>query len=308
MSRIFEALQRSEAEKSGGTPLESMLATELLESVDRDAPEPVLNVGQEQPFAPQTVMPPPVVVAPELGQFQSVPVAIAPESRLVSLFDKESLAAEKFRFLGVRLRQLQQTRPLKKLLITSTLPEEGKSLVAANLAATLARRKQQKVLLLEGDLRRPVLARQFGHPHIPGMTEWLYEGSGPINSIYYLDGLGFWFLPAGRPPENPLELMQTGKLSSLLVQLTASFDWIIIDSPPLLPLADTSVLARFADGVLLVVREGKTEKRQLQRGLTALDRSNFLGVVVNGCTGTDHSNYYSRYSPGAAGSDNGTAK
>jgi capsular exopolysaccharide synthesis family protein len=287
MSRIFEALQRSEAEKSGGTPLESMLATELLESVDRDAP---------------------VVVAPELGQFQSVPVAIAPESRLVSLFDKEGLAAEKFRFLGVRLRQLQQTRPLKKLLITSTLPEEGKSLVSANLAATLARRKQQKVLLLEGDLRRPVLSSQFGHPHIPGITEWLYEGSGPINSIYYLDSLGFWFLPAGRPPENPLELMQTGKLSSLLVQLTASFDWIIIDSPPLLPLADTSVLARFADGVLLVVREGKTEKRQLQRGLTALDRSNLLGVVVNSFTGTDNSNYYSRYSPGAAGSDNGTAK
>jgi capsular exopolysaccharide synthesis family protein len=226
----------------------------------------------------------------------------------VSLFDKEGLAAEKFRFLGVRLRQLQQARQLKKLLITSTLPEEGKSLVSANLAATLARRKQQKVLLLEGDLRRPVLSKQFGHAHIPGITEWLYEGAGPINSIYYLDGPGFWFLPAGRPPENPLELMQTGRLSSLLVQLTASFDWIIIDSPPLLPLADTSVWARLADGALLVVREGKTEKRQLQRGLTALDRSKLLGVVVNGFTGTDNSNYYSRYSPGAAGSDNGTAK
>ena len=118
-------------------------------------------------------------------------------------FDKEGLAAEKFRFLGVRLRQLQQTRQLQKLLITSTLPEEGKSLVSANLAATLARRKQQKVLLLEGDLRRPVLSKQFGHPHIPGVTEWLYEGAGPINSIYYLDSLGFWFLPAGRPPGTP---------------------------------------------------------------------------------------------------------
>ena len=207
-----------------------------------------------------------------------------------------------------RSRQLQQARQLKKLLITSTLPEEGKSLVSANLAATLARRKQQKVLLLEGDLRRPVLSKQFGHAHIPGITEWLYEGAGPINSIYYLDGPGFWFLPAGRPPENPLELMQTGRLSSLLVQLTSAFDWIIIDSPPLLPLADTSVWARLADGALLVVREGKTEKRQLQRGLTALDRSKLLGVVVNGFTGTDHSNYYSRYSPGAADSDNGTAK
>ncbi len=309
MSRIFEALQRSESEKSGGAlPIESVLATELLEAVDRDSPEPVLNVTSSVAAVATAPAPAAPAVPPELGQFQSVPVALTPESRLVSLIDKEGLAAEKFRFLGVRLRQLQQAKSLKKLLITSTLPEEGKSLVSANLAATLARRKQQKVLLLEGDLRRPVLAKQFGHPHIPGVTEWLYKGSGPMNSIYYLDSPGFWFLPAGRPPENPLELMQTGKLSSLLVQLTASFDWIIIDSPPLLPLADTSVWARFADGVLLVVREGKTEKRQLQRGLTALDRSKLLGVVVNGFSGTDHSNYYARYSSVAAGSNNGTAK
>jgi capsular exopolysaccharide synthesis family protein len=293
MSRIFEALQRSESERSGGVlPAEAALATELLESVERDDPTPA-------PTAP--------VIPSEMGQYHHVPVAIAPETRLVSLTDKESLAAEKFRFLGVRLRQMQQTRSLKKILITSTLPEEGKSLVSANLAATLARRKQQKVLLLEGDLRRPVLAKQFGQAHVPGITEWLYEGSGPINNIYYLDGPGFWFLPAGRPPENPLELMQTGKLSSLLVQLTASFDWIIIDSPPLLPLADTSVWARLTDGVLLVVREGKTEKRQLQRGLAALDRSSLLGVVVNGFSGSDNKNYYTRYGPTAAGSNHETA-
>src|SRR5262245_16191589 len=106
MSRIFEALQRSESEKSGGSPLESVLATELLEAVERDAPDPVLNVGQ-QPFAAQAAAP---SLAPELGRFQTVPVATTPESRLISLSDKEGLAAEKFRFLGVRLRQLQQSR------------------------------------------------------------------------------------------------------------------------------------------------------------------------------------------------------
>jgi protein-tyrosine kinase len=287
MSRIFEALQRSESERSGaaGSALPSMV-TELLEAAERETPA-VVEAGP----AP----------AAELGQPRSIPAVFAPEARLVSLTDKESLAAEKFRFLGVRLRQLQQSRPLKKLLITSTLPAEGKSLVAANLAATLARRQQQKVLLLEGDLRRPVLASQFGHPRLPGITEWLYQATGPIHSIYFLDGPGFWLLPAGRPPDNPLELMQTGKLNGLLEQLTSSFDWIIIDSPPLLPLADTSVWARFADGVLLVVREGKTEKRQLQRGLAALDQNRLLGVVVNGCIGGDNKHYYSRYSPGAAG-------
>jgi capsular exopolysaccharide synthesis family protein len=296
MSRIFEALQRSESERSGSPLPTTAIATELLEAVERDTPE-VIPVSS-------AVTP---VVSGELGQFRSLPVVVSPETRLVSLTDKESLAAEKFRFLGVRLRQLQQTRLLKKILITSTLPEEGKSLVSANLAATLARRKQQKVLLLEGDLRRPVLARQMGHPHVPGITEWLYDSSGLINNIYYLDGPGHWFLPAGQPPENPLELMQTGKLYSLLEQLTASFDWIIIDSPPLLPLADTSVWARLADGVLLVVREGKTEKRQLQRGLAALDTSHLLGMVVNSCSGGDNKNYYSRYGSAAAGSQ-GTAQ
>ncbi len=287
MSRIFEALQRSESERSGSAlPFQPSLATELLEAAERETPD-----------APQSAAP----AAPEtISDSQSLSPLVTPETRLISFTDKESLAAEKFRFLGVRLRQLQQSRMLKKVLITSTLPEEGKSLVAANLAATLARRQQQKVLLLEGDLRRPVLAQQMGHPHVPGITEWLYDGSGPINSIYYLDGPGFWLLPAGRPPENPLELMQGGKLHGLLEQLTVTFDWVIIDSPPLLPLADTSVWSRLVDGVVLVVREGKTEKRQLQRGIATLDRSRFLGVVLNSCTGTDSKHYYSHYSPSAA--------
>jgi Mrp family chromosome partitioning ATPase len=82
----------------------------------------------------------------------------------------------------------------------------------------------------------------------------------------------------------------------LLDQLSACFDWIIIDSPPILPLADTSVWTRIADGVLLVTREGTTQKRQLQRGLEALNQSKLLGVVFNSSTNADHSNYYQRYS------------
>jgi capsular exopolysaccharide synthesis family protein len=292
MSRIFEALQRSEAERSG-TPFEAnALATDLLLAAEREA---------------ATVDAAPAQAAIPLGQpleAQTIAPLVSPDTRLISMTDQESLAAEKFRFLSVRLRQMQQTRKLHRVLITSTLPEEGKSLVAANLAATLARRRQQKVLLLEGDLRRPVLARQFGHPSLPGITEWLYAPSASINNnIYYLEGPGFWFLPAGHPPENPLELMQTGRLGSLLEQLTASFEWIIIDSPPLLPLADTSVWTRLADGILLVVREGKTEKRQLQRGLEALDRSRLLGVVMNSCSSTGNKNYYLHYGPGAASSE-----
>jgi capsular exopolysaccharide synthesis family protein len=229
-----------------------------------------------------------------LEQFPSLPVSIVPSSRLVSVGAEESLGAEKFRFLAVRLRQMRQTRPLKKILITSTIPQEGKSTVAANLACTLARRKQHKTLLLEGDLRRPTAAEKFGLGRLPGLCEYL---SGQVENInlYRLDGLGFWILPAGHAPENPLELMQSGKMANLMLQLEAWFDWIVIDSPPVLPLADASIWSRMADGVLLVTRRGVTEKQQLQRGLEALERSKLLGALVNSSSNAAHSDYYQRY-------------
>ena len=140
MSHIFDALQRSEAEQSGEAPALAV-ATELIQAVERKATtdrEPVVERGF--PVEPEigseigTLGPNPTAV----DQFPSLQVAVNPQSRLVSLADHESLAAEKFRFLGVRLRQLRQNRPLKKILITSSIPQEGKSMVAANLACTLA--------------------------------------------------------------------------------------------------------------------------------------------------------------------------
>ena len=324
MSQIFDALQRSEAEQSGTeSPLtESTLpvATDLLELAERKRrtargtvterqitrPEidhqkidrQVLDGREINGSQPDRQEPPSIV-----DRFPALTVSIPPDSRLVSVGEEESLGAEKFRFLAVRLRQLRQTRPLKKILITSTIPQEGKSTVAANLACTLARRKQHKTLLLEGDLRRPGVAQKFGLGTVPGLCEWL-RGETETRNIYRLDPLGLWILPAGSAPENPLELMQSGKLSSLMEELASWFDWIVIDSPPVLPLADTSLWARQADGILLVTRRGITEKHQLQRGLEALEHSKLLGALVNGSTDTVHSDYYLRY--GLATSSNGS--
>jgi len=298
MSRIFEALQRSESERSGTPLAPPALATELLQVVEREASALApknfpATEGAPQDFAENDF------ANNDLSQFQSLPVALPPDSKLICLTAPESLGAEKFRFLGVRLRQLQQTRPLKKLLITSVIPEEGKSTVSANLATILARKQQPKILLLDGDLRRPSLSKQFGLGKLPGLSEWLHGEPRPITHIYRLEGPNLWFLPSGHPPENPLELMQSGRLSKLMEQLAAWFDWIIIDSPPVLPLADTSVWARLADGILLVTREGTTKRRPLQSGLQALEQSKLLGAVINSSATTDHTNYYYRYGPAA---------
>ena len=317
MSLIFDALQRSEGEGAGAEPHAPNGATELLrraerkaasnwETADRsrgsDSPQEAA-AGDQTQFENAAPM---GISQERLGsgesssaddrvdlfpQFQSVPVRLDPQNRLVC-FDHESLAAEAFRLLGVRLRHLRRDRPLQKILITSTIPKEGKSMVAANLASTMALSTQHKVLLLEGDLRRPSLSQVFGIGKLPGLSECLQEDRTLTECIYHLENPSLWILPAGRAQNNPLGLLQSRKLSELIDQLAAWFDWIIIDSPPVLPLADTSVWARIAEGILLVTRQGTTEKRHLQRGVEALEAKKLIGGVLNCSRSATRNDYY----------------
>jgi capsular exopolysaccharide synthesis family protein len=323
MSHIFDALQKSAVEDSDIELPSALLATQLLEATERKTAaarasaavieEPSLPIdlpalvgirqSLDAAFSHNTEAEP---AAPaeravarsgtdQFSQFQTLKILVPPQSRVVCVTDKDSLAAEKFRFLGVRLRQLQQTRPLKKVLVTSTIPQEGKSMVAANLACALAQRTNQKTLLIDGDLRRPSVAKLFGLGKMPGIADWLQGERGPATSIYHLDEAGIWVLPAGNTPRNPLELIQSARLSPLMDQLTSWFDWIVIDSPPVLPLADTSIWMRQADGILLIARQGASEKDQLKRGVEAIDQKKLLGAVLNSSVNTAQSNYYYQY-------------
>ncbi len=221
----------------------------------------------------------------------------SPLRPIVILFvfpDTESPAAEAFHLLGVRLRHMRRQRQLKKILITSTIPQEGKSMVASNLACTIALRTQQKVLLLEGDVRRPTQSKIFGLPKKPGICEWLNGDRTLIKSMYRLEGPEIWILPAGMATGNSLELLQSGRAALMMEQLTNWFDWLIIDSPPVLPLADTSVWTNLADGILLVARQGTTQKRQLQRGLEALGTQKLIGAILNSARSVANTDYYYR--------------
>lgn len=272
MSRLFEALQVSASEKSGVAPAQELaLVTEMFQRVESKAESS--------------------------DDYRTLQVSPSPKSRLVSLLDKQSLASEKFRLLAVRLRQMQQAKGLKKILITSTIGKEGKSLISANLAITLARKQRQKVLLIEGDLRQPRLAAQFGLDGLPGLCECMASEGGIRDSVYFLDEAQLWFIPAGRPPENPLEVIQSVTLPERLDPLCSTFDWVVIDSPPFLPLADTTVWSRISDGIIMVAREGVTEMNSLKRCLEALPRAKVVGAVLNGCADVDHSNYYQHYAP-----------
>jgi capsular exopolysaccharide synthesis family protein len=296
MSYIFEALQRAEAERSGGSlPKEADSVADLLQNVDQE-------IDREQ--SPFELPPSAKPEFPEAGSFVSAKVLLpapAADSRLVCLLDQGGLAAEKFRVLGLKLRHLRERRKLKRIVVTSSIPQEGKSLIAANLALNQSRSKILSTVLIDGDMRRPDLASRFGfHRNLAGLSEVLRGERQLSEVVYKLQGSGLWFLPAGMTPENPIELMQSGRLQQLLEQLETFFDWIIIDTPPIRPLADTPVWMRLADGVLFVTREGVCEKKQLERAMEVIDRSTMLGVVVNGCSSNEQKYYYARYSSAAA--------
>jgi capsular exopolysaccharide synthesis family protein len=318
MSKIFDALQRSEGERSGNESATLPHGPELLREAERRAAsswEAIVSTGESangvtvdnrQTSSPEafsalaaSITSPYVanlLSAGErveiLNQFQTLPVSVLPESHLACITDRKSPAAEAVRLLALRLRDLRRTRPLKKVVITSTIPQEGKSTISANLSCAFARRTEEKVLLVEGDIRLPAALQMFGIERKPGLCELLRDERVLADCVYRLGDTGLYILPAGVSANNPLELLQSPKLSSALDQLSACFDWIVIDSPPVLPLADTSVWMRLADGVLLVTRQGVTEKKQLKKGLDALEPQKVLGALLNGSNASRYSEYY----------------
>jgi len=305
MSHIFEALQRAEEERTGEIskqPAESVAellhAASLLHAAEGKSAESHVEmpaIAAELPAIAAAVLP----NEPRTGDFATTKVLTAApreNSRLVCMTDPGSLGAEKFRVLGLRLRHMREKRKLKRIVITSTVPEEGKSLIATNLALNQARSKILKAVLIDGDLRRPTLASLFGfHRNLPGLSECLRGEFRLADVLYKIKGTGLWFLPAGLTPENPIELMQSGRLKELIEELETFFDWLIIDTPPVLPLADTPLWMKISDGVLMVVREAVTEKKSLQRAVELMDPSMTLGLVVNSCSRNELKYYYSRY-------------
>ena len=190
--------------------------------------------------------------------------------------------AEAFRQIRTNLQFVNVDSPLRVLVVTSSSEGEGKSTTAANLGVTIAE-TGRKVLLIEGDLRRPRVAEYLGLEGSVGLTNVL-AGQVDVREVLQPWGSGnMTVLPSGSIPANPSELLGSHSMKRLLELLKKSFDIIIIDTPPLLPVTDAAVTAVFADGAVVVVRHGKTTRHQLTTALRALDAvgAKILGTVLN---------------------------
>lgn len=191
-----------------------------------------------------------------------------------------SPAAEQYRLLRTRLEGLDRTGRSQLLIVSSPGVGEGKTTTSTNLALSMAE-ESRKVVLVEADLRRPSLARLFGLPDEPGLIDVLVGAATLDDALVAVPGTSLWLLPAGVQGAHATGLLGSPLMQRCLDGLRGRFDRIVVDTPPL-SVADTHILTRLADGILVVVRSGVTPRPMLERALEGLDRAKVAGMVLNG--------------------------
>jgi len=300
MSRIHEALRRAEQERAAG-----LTAQKLEERQDAVAPGDVI-VSAPPVSRTEAVLPAVAATVPNVLQFEEICAKSShpqwkpnPNLLVFSNSDPFHTGTEQFRTLRSRLYRMRDSQPLHTILVSSAIPAEGKTLVAANLAHALARQQGSRVLLIDADFRSPRVHTLLGAPATPGMVDYLQGSGDELQVIQQGPEPGLCFIPAGTHVTHPSELISSDRMKQFLLRVKPAFDWIIIDSPPTVPVADASVLAGLCDGVLFVVRANSTPAETAKKGCKELRGAQILGVVLNTVQETtEYGAYYSGHAYG----------
>jgi capsular exopolysaccharide synthesis family protein len=281
MSRIHDALKRAEQERatSTGTHVEPVFD------------QPQLHDDGLREIMP-SLQPSPATVMPTSASGLSYEALLArtpqsewsPDERTMLFFqeDDSRVGAEEFRTLRSRLYQIREKMQLQRLLVTSALPKEGKSFVAANLAQVLVRQHGRRALLIDADLRNPGMHRHLGAAQSPGLAEYLLGECDEFAALQRGPMENLFFLPAGRSVPSAPELLANGRLKLFLQRVEPLFDWIIMDSSPVIPVSDATLVASACDGIVMVVRSNVTPSDLARRAREEFPDKLLLGVVLNG--------------------------
>jgi protein-tyrosine kinase len=289
MSRIHEALKKAEQERSGVEATDAGPIVPDMMEVDRapafstsraavvGLPEERLSGGEAGSSLPG-----------EYLRFEDLRSHCShPEWHLdsnVNVFFNPVLSphgAEQFRTLRSRLYQIRANQPLRSVLITSSVPGEGKTFTTCNLAQAIVRQPDRRVLMIDADLRCPRLHVPLGAPNAPGLSDYLRGTADEMTVIQQSREDNLCFIAGGTQVKDPSELLSNGMFKKLLDRVAPVFDWVLLDSPPCLPVADATMLADLCDGVLLVVQAGKTAAEIAQKSCQELQGKNIVGVVLN---------------------------
>ncbi len=283
MSRVHDALRR--AEQAG--------------TIFTAAPPPPPAASDR--VATATVEPPRAPAKGLLEMVRSIPFVPSPDALIINPLHPHNAPSEEFRTLRTRLNHMQSLQPIHTAVVTSPSPAEGKSFAAANLALAEAQLAGNFTLLCDFDFRRPIVHHLFQTDRSPGITEYLQGKVELHEAMRRIGDTNLFIMPAGEPVINPLELLNLKEVKELLDRLPSLFNWIILDSPPLLFAADANLLSTLCHGTILVVRIGATTIDSITRAMQSLCQNNVLGIVVNGARRGElyskYTYYHSYYPP-----------
>ncbi|MRI80792.1 polysaccharide biosynthesis tyrosine autokinase [Aerococcaceae bacterium DSM 109653] len=213
---------------------------------------------------------------------------------LISFSSPKSIVAEQFRSIRTNIEFSQLDKNIKSLLVSSSIPAEGKSTVSANLAYVMGQ-NEKRVLIVDADLRKPNVHRTFKMNNEVGLTTLLANSHLDYRLIIQESReLGLYLLPSGPIPPNPSELLNSERMTRLMKELQQDFDYIIYDAPPINAVTDPQILSAKVDGVILVVREGYSRKEEVRTAKKILDKAkaNIIGYVLNSRMASEFSGYY----------------
>ena len=207
------------------------------------------------------------------------------DARLITYFDPKSVVSEQYKTLTTNLLNYNKGRPPHTIAITSSVHSEGKTVTALNLAITMAQSTQKsKILLLDADMRKGQLTRYLGTGFHNGLSEYL-SGKANLNDIIFnidIDHLSF--ISCGAVPSNPAELLGSSKMKELISKLRSEFEFILVDTPPVIPVTDPVIVGTQVEGVIMVVQAGRTQRGIVKRAMELLDQAhtNLIGHVLTG--------------------------
>lgn len=203
--------------------------------------------------------------------------------RPLEALDADQMVAEQYRVLFTNLEQISQKKPSSVFAITSAIKGEGKSVTSLNLAYVMATEFKKRVVMVECDLRKPSTVAEFLEPPCAKGLSDILKGEAELHaSILQVEDTGLFILPAGNITRKTSEILGSSRIAGVIDALKAEFDYVLVDSPPVLPLVDMNVISRLVDGVIMVVRAGKTQKDIVLKAFKALSKCNVVGVVLNG--------------------------
>lgn len=205
------------------------------------------------------------------------------DKNLITLLNPNSSESEQFKMIRSNILFPVSGMEPRTMMITSALPNEGKSFVSANLAVSIAQYLDRHVLLMDCDMRLPTIPKYFGFGDVPGLSEYL-NGAIPLSSLFLKTKIDrLTIIPGGAPPHNPSELLSSRKMTDLLEEIKSKYPdrYVIIDSPPPKLTSEANVIARLVDGIIIVIRQGKTPRDIIAEIVERLGKDKIIGIILN---------------------------